>query len=86
MQAADYTTGNDHFYLVGGVSLIEVIMEVDLLIAGQRLMMRRLFFLLRSVIATHFNETIFVKKYFNFACVMCDFYGCGFGGEVYYDG
>ena len=85
MQIVDCTTGNDHFYLVGGVSLIEVIME-GLLIAGQRLMMRRLFFLLRSLIATHFNETIyFVKKYFNFACVMCDFYGCGFGGEVYYD-
>ena len=32
MQIVDNTTGNDHFYLVGGVSLIEVIME-DLLIA-----------------------------------------------------
>jgi hypothetical protein len=81
VQIVDYTTGNDHFYLVGGVSLIEVIMEVDLLIAGQRLMMRRLFFLLRSVIATHFNETIFVKKYFNFACVMCDFLWLWFWGR-----
>ena len=81
MQIVDYTTGNDHFYLVGGVSLIEVIMEVDLLIAGQRLMMRRLFFLLRSLIATHFNEPIFVKKYFNFACVMCDFLWLWFWGR-----